>query len=74
MRADGFDGEFSLLLADLVWLKKPSPVLMGDIVRSGDRVIRWVMVLIGDVGESDFARVSAINRRACSRKRICRSS
>lgn len=63
-------GEFSLLLERL--LRNPSVVLIGDIVRSGDNVILWVINFIGDVGESklrDFARVSAIRRRACSRKR-----
>lgn len=57
--------------------KKPSVVFIGDIVRSGDSVIRWVISLIGDVGESrlcDLARVSAIKRRACSRKRAWRCS
>lgn len=71
-------GEFSLLFDILTLLKKlPSAVFMGDIVRSGDNVIRCVIDLTGDVGESklnDFARVSAIKRRACSRKRACRSS
>lgn len=71
-------GEFSLLLDILPLLKKlPSAVLIGDIVRSGDNVIRWAIDFTGDVGESklnDFARVSAIRRRACSRKRACRSS
>lgn len=61
-----FTGEPSLL----VLVKKPSIVFIGDIgdmVRSGDKVIRCVISLIGDVGESklcDLARVSAINRRA----------
>lgn len=61
-------GEFSLLLLDLVDVNgKPSVLLMGDIVRSGDRVMRCVIDLFGDVGESRFidrARVSAIKRRA----------
>lgn len=64
-----FTGEPSLLFARL---KKPSVVFIGDIVRSGDKVIRCVISLIGEVGESrlcDLARVSAINRRACSRRR-----
>ena len=62
-------GEPSLLFP---FEKKPSLVFIGDIVRSGDNVIRCVINLIGDVGESkllDFARVSAIKRRACSRRR-----
>lgn len=64
-----FTGEPSLFVERL---KKPSVVLIGDIVRSGDSVIRCVINLIGDVGEStlcDLARVSAIRRRACSRSR-----
>ena len=51
-------------------------LFIGEIVRSGDKVIRCVMGRTGDDGESrfmDFARVSAINRRACSRRRCCRS-
>ncbi len=69
-----FTGEPSLF-ADRV--KKPSVVLIGDIVRSGDNVIRCVINFIGDVGESrlcDLARVSAIKRLACSRSRAWRSS
>lgn len=73
-----FAGEFSLLFDILPLLKKlPSAVLIGDIVRSGDNVIRCAIDFAGDVGESklnDFARVSAIRRRACSRNRACRSS
>lgn len=52
-------------------------LLMGEMVRSGDRVIRWVIILMGEFGESMFrerARVSAISRRACSLKRTCLSS
>lgn len=50
-------------------LMNTSDVFIGDIVRSGDKVIRC-FILTGDVGESklcDRARVSAIKRRACSR-------
>lgn len=50
---------------------------MGDIVRSGDNVMRCVIDLIGDVGESRFidrARVSAIRRRAFVRSLAWRSS
>lgn len=61
-------GEFSLLLLDLCDVNvKPSVLLMGEIVRSGDNVMRWVIDLHGDVGESRFmdrALVSAIRRRA----------
>lgn len=70
-------GEFSLLLPDFDVKLKPSELLMGDIVRSGDNVMRCVIDLTGDVGESRFidrARVSAINRRAWSRSLACRSS
>lgn len=45
-------------------------------MRSGDNVIRCVIVRTGDEGESklmDFARVSAISLRACSRNLVCRS-
>lgn len=58
-------GEFSLL----------SLPVIGD--RSGVNVIRCVIERDGDTGESDvsdFARVSAMRRRACSRRRVCRSS
>lgn len=50
-------------------------LFIGEIVLSGDKVIRCVMGRTGDDGESRliFARVSAINRRACSRRRCCRS-
>ena len=51
-------------------------LLIGEIVRSGDNVMRCVIERTGDDGESrfiDFARVSAIKRRACSRSLICRS-
>lgn len=73
-------GEFNCLTGEpslLVRVKKPSVVFIGDIVRSGDNVIRCVISLMGDVGESrlcDLARVSAIKRRACSRRRAWRSS
>lgn len=63
------EGEFSLLL-DLLCIKlKPFALSIGEIVRSGDKVIEK-NCLIGDVGESELierARVSAIKRRACSR-------
>lgn len=52
-------------------------LLIGEIVRSGDSVMRCVIILTGELGESMFserARVSAISRRACSRNRTCRSS
>lgn len=65
-------GEFSLLFVNVVVKLKPSPLFIGDIVRSGDNVIRCVIGFNGDVGESkliDRALVSAIKRRACSRKR-----
>lgn len=71
---DCLTGEPSLFVGRV---KKPSVVFIGDIVRSGDNVIRCVISLIGDVGEStfcDLARVSAIKRRACSRRRAWRSS
>lgn len=71
---DCLTGELSLL--PLRPLKNPSAVFIGDIVRSGDKVIRCAN-FPGDVGESklcDRARVSAIRRRACSRNRTWRSS
>lgn len=71
-------GEFSLLLPDLLdTTLKPSTLLMGEIVRSGDSVIRCVIDLSGDVGDSRFidrALVSAIKRRARFRRLACRSS
>lgn len=75
-------GEFSLLFVFVVDVDvdvklKPSVVLIGEIVRSGDNVIRCDIDVIGDVGESklfDLALVSAIKRLACSRKRCFRSS
>lgn len=48
-------------------------LFIGEIVRSGDNVMRCVIVRTGDEGESkliDFARVSAISRRACSRSLV----
>lgn len=69
-------GEFNCLTGEpsllVVRVKNPSVVFIGDIVRSGDKVILCVINFIGDVGESrlcDLARVSAIKRRACSRSR-----
>lgn len=72
---DCLPGELSLLPSRA--LKYPSDIFIGDIVRSGDKVIRCVIILTGDVGESklfDRARVSAIKRLACSRNLTCRSS
>lgn len=43
-------GEFSLLPP--LRLKKPSKLLIGEIVRSGDKVILCVIDLNGDDGES----------------------
>lgn len=51
-------------------------LLIGEIVLSGDKVIRCVIGRTGDEGESkfiDLALVSAMSRRACSRNLICRS-
>lgn len=65
------------MLVLLLGKVKPSVLLMGEIVRSGDIENRWLIPLIGDVGESELIdrdRVSAIRRRACSRNRACRSS
>lgn len=73
VRVTSLLGEFSRLLL----LKNSIVLLIGEMVRSGDSVIRCVMDLTGDEGESklmDLARVSAINFLACSRKRCCRSS
>lgn len=71
-------GEFSLLLLLLlvVWPNENvSVLLMGEIVRSGDNVMRCVIDLTGDVGDSRLlAFVSAIKRRAWSRSRAWRSS
>ena len=49
---------------------------MGEIVRSGERVILCVIDRTGEEGESrfiDFALVSAIKRLACTRSRVCLS-
>jgi hypothetical protein len=51
-------------------------LLIGEMVLSGDNVMRCVRGRTGEEGESrlmDFARVSAISRRACSRRRCWRS-
>lgn len=60
-------GEFSLLLLLLLVVPNvnASVLLIGEIVRSGDNVIRCVIDLTGDVGDSrPLAFVSAIKRRA----------